>query len=175
MPFRLDHAIWVASVAITLITRVSLLVKTEKKYVGMKYATWAIDYCYAGLTLYFVEKYLVTDFTPEKVFVHQVLNSTFVCLIDILKALLFSSLLPKAKLDHLKSLGKSLLDAMFTVDGIKANFKFLGSLLAGQGTAFEWEEDKTTVRKSVRHQLWYFFKIGVSNYLDFCAESFYFR
>lgn len=160
MPFRLDVALWGASLAITLARRGRLIFSTDAKYLGMKYTTWAIDYCYIGFMMYFIDIFLSANFTPENVFLHQVANSVGVVGVDILKAVLFSSMIPKAKKDHLKHLGSSLIRALFTVQGIKDNFRFFGKILAGQGWLREWDEGKS-IRKSIRHQIWYFVKIGL--------------
>jgi len=78
----------------------------------------------------------------------------------LLKALFFWNLLPKAKTDHIKHLWNSLQHALFTVKGMKDNVKFFGKLLTGQGTFYEFDIGKSS-RRSVRHNIWYFCKIGL--------------
>ena len=117
---------------------------------------------YLGANMYFADMFLSKNFTPENVLYHMMANSVFVVAIDILKAILFTPLVAKAKTDYMKNIGKDLVKVLFTVEGIKGNFAFLGKLLKGEGIISEWSDDKTTVRTSARYTLWYFIKIGVS-------------
>ena len=162
MPIRLDYALWGISLVVTLCMRGNLLFSTDKKYLGMKYTTWLIDYMYVGANLYFIELFLSKNWTVQNVFFHQLANSCFVVVIDVLKCVLFSRLLPKVKVDHMKNNGMQLLKSLFTFSGIKGNFLFFFKLLKGEGLIREWSDDKTTVRKDVRYIIWYFIKIGVS-------------
>lgn len=57
-------------------------------------------------------------------------------------------------------LAKTLITALFTPSGWMDTFRFFGKLLSGQGIISEWDEGKS-VRKSIRHQIWYFAKIGL--------------
>jgi hypothetical protein len=127
----------------------------------MKYTTWLIDYMYLGANLYFIDMFLSKNFTPQNVLFHQMANCCFVVAIDILKCLLFAPLLAKVKVDQMKNNGKELVKALFNLDGIKGNLRFLVKLLKGEGTISEWSDDKTTVRKDVRYNIWYFIKIGL--------------
>lgn len=159
MAFRLDYAFWAASLVTTVLMRIGIIASSNRSYLVTKYSTWAIDYFYIGATLYFLEQYLTYNFTPDVVYKHQVLNSALVCVVDILKAFLFSRLLPATKVDHLKMLRRDLGSALFTLAGWKETFAFLGRLARGEGIVSEFEEGKT-IRKSVRHQIWYWLKIG---------------
>jgi len=160
MPIRLDFVLWGASFVFELGRRYRNAPR-DAKYVHMKYTTWAIDYCYMFAMLCFIETYVSTHFTPLTIFVVQAANSCLVVAVDILKAVLFADLLPKAKIEHLKHLGQSLREAVFTVQGIKGNFGFLGKLIGGQGILLDWEASPAIVRTSARHNLWYFVKIGL--------------
>ena len=162
MPFRLDYALWGLSLAITLSRRGHLVLSTDGKYLRMKYVTWLIDYMYLGANMYFADMFLSKNLTPENVLFHQMANSAFVVAIDLLKGVLFANLAAKAKIDHIKYIAKEGVKMIFTAEGIKDNFRFLGTLLKGEGTLFEWSDGKA-VRKSVRHIIWYFVKIGVSD------------
>lgn len=159
MPFRLDYALWSALLAVVVLRRSDLLSPTDNEYLSMKFTTKFIVYSYFFAIMYFADTYLSSHFTPENVFLHQAANSVLVVAVDLLKAALFSSLILKAKIDHLVHLAKSLRDACFTLDGIKGNFKFLSQVMVDKGTFFEWDEGKA-VRKSICHQIWYFEKSG---------------
>jgi len=170
MPFRLDAALWGISLAITLGRRSHLLGTTDGKYISMKYATWGIDYLYFGASLYIFDTYMAPNFSPELIFYHQVMNSFLVVMIDVLKYFLFLPLLPKAKTEHIAHMGSSIYKMLFSIQGCKENVKFIGKLLSGQGTLFEWDEGKA-VRRNSRHQLWYFVKIGIVSIPLVCAAQ----
>ena len=133
MPIRLDYALWGISLVITLCMRGNLLVSTDKKYLGMKYTTWLIDYMYLGANLYFIELFLSKNWTAQNVFFHHLANSCFIVVIDVLKCVLFSRLLPKVKVDSIKNYGKQLLKSLFTFNGIKGNFLFFLQATKGRG------------------------------------------
>mmetsp|Transcript_2570 Transcript_2570/g.2849 ORF Transcript_2570/g.2849 Transcript_2570/m.2849 type:complete len:395 (-) Transcript_2570:145-1329(-) len=135
---------------------------TERnKYINMKFLTWAIDYIYMGGMLYFLNTFLSGDnFTARNILLHQAANSILVCMVDLLKAISFYKLIAKAKTDHLIMLKKNLVQAFSTKAGIKGNFQFLYRVLMGEGTLTEFRGKKTQLF-SIRHQIFYFIKIGL--------------
>merc|ERR1712161_177391 len=135
---------------------------TERnKYINMKFFTWIIDYVYMGGMLYFLNTFLSGDsFTAWNILLHQAANSILVCMFDLLKAISFYKLVAKAKTDHLIMLKKNLVQAFSTKAGIKGNFQFLYRVLIGEGTLTEFRGKKTQLF-SIRHQIFYFVKIGL--------------
>eukprot|EP00588_Corethron_pennatum_P015822 CAMPEP_0194279534 /NCGR_PEP_ID=MMETSP0169-20130528/13982_1 /TAXON_ID=218684 /ORGANISM="Corethron pennatum, Strain L29A3" /LENGTH=378 /DNA_ID=CAMNT_0039023969 /DNA_START=120 /DNA_END=1256 /DNA_ORIENTATION=- len=163
MHVRLDYAVWGASFVVNAMQRMGIVPKsdpsTRMQYVMMKWVTWTMDYAYMFGMICFLETFMSgKNFTAKNVFLHQVMNSNLVCLFDIIKAISFWKFLPKAKTDHLAMLGRDIVKALFTIEGIKENFKFLSKILTGEGIFNEFRSEQ---RKSIRHQLWYFFKIGL--------------
>jgi len=133
----------------------------RNKYSNMKYLTWAIDYAYMGGMLYFLNTFLSGDnFTARNILLHQAANSILICVVDLLKAISFYKLIAKAKTNHLIMLKKNLVQAFSTKAGIKGNFQFLYRILMGEGTLTEFRDKKTQIF-SIRHQIFYFIKIGL--------------
>jgi len=135
---------------------------TERnKYINMKFLTWAIDYAYMGGMLYFLNTFLSGDnFTARNILLHQAANSILVCMVDLLKGITFYKLVAKAKTDHLIMLKKNLVQAFSTKAGIKGNFQFLYRILMGEGTLTDFRGKKTQLF-SIRHQIFYFVKMGL--------------
>jgi len=158
-PFRIDYALCGLCLAYVVWRRHADR-DCDAKYVRMKYATWVIDYLFMGLSMWFCESFMSFNFTPENVFKHQFVNSILINGIDLFKARLYWNLLPKAKTDLLKHLWKSLKHAVSTVRGMKDNFKFIGKLLSGQGIFTEFDIGKAS-RRSIRHTIWYIFKVAL--------------
>ena len=165
MNVRLEYAVWGASFVINAMIGSGGVAKSDPskrmQYVMMKWVTWTMDYAYMFAMMCFLETFMSgANFTAEHVFLHQVANSILVCLFDLIKAFSFWKLLPKAKTDHLAMLGRDIAKALFTIEGIKENFKFLSQILSGEGIFKEFSIGKEQ-RASIRHNLWYFFKIGM--------------
>lgn len=133
MAFCLNYGFWATSLITTLMVYISIITSSDCLYLFMKYSTWAIDYLYIGATIYYLDQYLSDHLTPEVIFKHQVLNSALVCIVDMLKAFLFFSLLSGTKIEHLNILFRDLGTALFTLAECKENFAFLGQISCGQG------------------------------------------
>jgi len=111
--------------------------------------------------LYFLNTFLSGDnFTARNILLHQAANSILVCMVDLLKAKSFYKQVAKAKTDHLIMLKKNLVQAFSTKAGIKGNFQFLYRILMGEGTLTDFRGKKTQLF-SIRHQIFYFLKMGL--------------
>merc|ERR1712238_311581 len=118
-------------------------------------------YVYMGGMLYFLNTFLSGDnFTARNILLRQAANSILVCIVDLLKAISFYKLIAKAKTDHLIMLKKNLMQVCSTKAGIQGNFQFLYRILMGEGTFTEFRGKKTQLF-SIRHQIFYFIKIGL--------------
>jgi len=164
MEIRADYAIWAATSLIVIIQRLNYVPKADadrSKYVAMKWVTWIMDYVYLFGSFYILDTYVSgANFTADKIVLHQLANTFLVCFWDVVKALLFWNLIPKAKTDHLILLAKGFVN-LFTLDGMKKSFNFLGKVIfRGEGLWNEFSIGKAQ-RTSIHHQLWYICKIGV--------------
>jgi hypothetical protein len=84
---------------------------------------------------------------------------TGVTLQDFLKAFLFSDVVAKAKLDHLKSLWSQLL-GLFSAEGAQKIKDFAARLAAGEGIIHDFK-DKSAHRHGVLYHIFYFLKTAM--------------
>jgi hypothetical protein len=172
MPIHLGIALFSATTAITAIHRTKVTLKNKKvydadesrpQYVRMKWMTWAMDYSFFGLMFFFFDKMNKSDdnFTPTNVFIQICKFVISIFAHDLIKAFWFRDLVAKAKLGHLVLIWKDFVHACITIDGMKKNFSFLLRILKGEGWLTEFTDDKEAQLHSVRHNIWYFIKIGI--------------
>jgi len=79
------------------------------KYINQKYLTWAVDYGYIGGMLYILDIVMAeVKFTATNILLYQAATSILVCMLDILKVILFSKFVDKGKMGNISMLRKRL-------------------------------------------------------------------
>jgi len=132
---------------------------SDARYAFVKYLTTALDYAeMIGLLYYLNEHYAGEKFNPRAAFMIFITTQTSVVCMDIFKGIIFSDVVPKAKTDHLKHLGKEFI-GLFSPSGLVSIAKFFMKLLTGEGIIRNFK-DKGEQRRGILYHLYYNIKSG---------------
>jgi len=130
------------------------------RYTVVKWGTYLLDYAYLiGMFYVFDLWFGGENWGPSAAAKIIMMNSTGITLLDILKAVLFSDVVAKAKLDHLQALWQELC-GLLNEDGLEKVVSFLTRVASGEGIIHEFK-DKSAHRRGVLYHIFYFVKIAL--------------
>lgn len=136
------------------------VVGSSNRYTVVKWTTYLLDYALL-IFLFYTNNlwYGGTKWCPLAGAKAATLFFTSILFHDLLKAFLFSDVLAKSKLDHLRALRTEFLE-LFSAKGIQKITTFIACVIAGEGITQDFK-DKSAHRRGVLYHIFYYVKTSL--------------